>query len=268
LTDQMAHTKFIFDQWHTGSKRFRVATAKDSQLQQCPCCREDLKTTRHVLQCTKNPSRDQTIQEFRRRMSSAEHHPVYHLLKECVVAWLDGSAFNPPVLEYPTHLQDQLRMAVHDQEQIGWDNALKGYLSMEWRALAETSLYDRPTDTQDGKGISMLRGIMQTFHTLSQQLWKARNHVLHESNETELRNIRDIEAAEIRALHSRPELIQAGDRHYCERTLDTVLQKAPSSRRRWLRYMRMARSRISTFIYRQVTTVLGYDGTGTGFSFS
>ena len=245
LSDQMARTKFIFDQWHTATKRLRVASIKESDLQHCPCCRTDIETTRHILQCTNNSVHDDTIQAFRRPMSWEEHHPVYHILKEGAAAWLEGRAYIPPVREYPTHIQDQLRKAISDQEQIGWDNAIKGYLSVEWRYLAETSLYENTKDTQDGKGISTLRGILLAFHMLSQQLWKARNQVLHVSHDTELRNIREIEVAEIRKLHSRPEKIRAGDRHYCEQPLTTILQMAPSSRQRWLRYMRMARTRMS-----------------------
>ena len=69
LSDQMARTKFIFDQWHTATKRLRVASIKESDLQHCPCCRTDIETTRHILQCTKNSVHDDTIQAFRRPMS-------------------------------------------------------------------------------------------------------------------------------------------------------------------------------------------------------
>jgi hypothetical protein len=86
---------------------------------------------------------------------------------------------------------------------IGWDNAIKGYFSVEWRYLAETSLYENTTDNQDGKDLSILRGMQLAFHTLSQQLWKARNQVLHRSHKMALRNIHDTEVAEICELHSR-----------------------------------------------------------------
>ncbi len=253
LSDQTAHTKFSFDQWHTETKRFRVAIVKDTQLQTCPCCRQNIETTQHVLRCSNNPTHDKAIKDFCRRMSGEEHHPVYHFLTEGVVAWIEGGEYkNPPFKEYPKHLQESIRTAIHDQEHIRWDNALKGYVSVEWRYLAETSLYTNTTDNQAGKGISILRGILLSFHQLTQQLWKGRNHVLHVSQDMELRHIHDIKAAEIRELHSKPDQIQAGDRHFCERPIETILQKAPSSRRRWLRYMRMARTPMSADGKRQL----------------
>jgi hypothetical protein len=50
------------------------------------------------------------------------------------------------------------------------------------------------------------------------------------------------ESATIRYYHSRPHLLGATDRHYCERPLLSILRGSPSSRRRWIRRVRFARA--------------------------
>ena len=58
-----------------------------------------------------------------------------------------------------------------------------------------------------------------------------------------MREIRCPELIEITHLHSQPQLVAAGDRHFCDRPLDELLRAGYSVRRRWLQYMRNARAR-------------------------
>ncbi len=92
-------------------------------------------------------------------------------------------------------------------------------------------------------GFHRIHTIIKAFHSLTQTKWKARNKMLHETQDEEIRNIRDDEAAEIVELYSHPEHLKAGDRHYCEQPLSAILTKSTASRRRWLRYIRQAQSR-------------------------
>jgi hypothetical protein len=243
-SEQIAHTKFIFDQWHTGKQQYNVATIKDAKLKLCPCCRTVIETSTHVIRCQQNPDHATALREFRRRMSPEEYHPVFQFLKDGVIAWIEDREFHPLLTNFSGAIRDSLRVALRDQTQIGWDNAIKGYLSVTWRDTAEKSLYGNSIDSQAGKGLHNVRVILRAMHLLTQQLWKSRNRVLHESTDAELCEIRDTERAEICNLHAQPERVQAGDRHYCERPLSDILAMSPTSRRRWLRYMNLARARM------------------------
>jgi hypothetical protein len=264
-SDQIAHTKFIFDQWHTGKQRFRVAKIKDEMLHKCPCCGEDNETTSHVLRCKNNPEHEEAIRVFRRRMSPEEYHPVFHLLKEGVTAWLTQRDFQPVLEDYPSKFRDQIGVALCDQRNIGWDNAIKGYLSVEWRSMIAVSAFDSTTDdVQEGKGLQQIRGILQSFHVLTQQLWKSRNKILHDSQDEAQQTIRDSERVEICALYSQSDSLPAGDRHYCERPLESILKMTTTSRRRWLRYMKMAKARLTRDGQRQMLVTDFYRSSTSG----
>ncbi|KAI2498130.1 hypothetical protein MHU86_16382 [Fragilaria crotonensis] len=144
--DQVAHTRFIFDQWHTGEKRQKInTTCADTNVDKGPCCLETNENTIHVLRCKANPEQAKTLSFFRKQMSPPEYHPVFHLLKEGIISWFEGKPFSPDLTVHPRKFHDRIRRAIQDQEQIGWCNAIKVYLSVEWRFLADESPYENGT---------------------------------------------------------------------------------------------------------------------------
>ncbi len=94
-------------------------------------------------------------------------------------------------------------------------------------------------------GFHRIHTIINAVHSLTQTKWKARNKTLHETQDADIRNIRDAEAAEIVELYSHPEKLKAGDRHYCGQPLSAILKISTASRRRWLRYIRQAQASAS-----------------------
>jgi hypothetical protein len=237
---QIARTKFIFDQWHTGTRRYQVATVKDPLLLVCPCCKSETETVSHVLRCSKNPDLEKCILQMRKALSPKEYHPVFSLIKEGVSNWLRGEPNTLDITNFPMKCHDHASSGIRDQENIGWHAAFKGYLSVEWRQLASMGLGDNDM-SHDGRGMQYIRSIMKTLMQFTQDMWKARNHVLHGTQDIDMRRIRQSELAEIIAIRDHPELLPAGDRHYCEQTLENIVNRAPATRRRWLRHMRAAR---------------------------
>ncbi|KAI2507937.1 hypothetical protein MHU86_6470 [Fragilaria crotonensis] len=142
-------------------------------------------------------------------------------------------------------MRDRISSALKDQESIGWDNAVKGYMSVEWRQLAEEDIYDHANKEQQGEGFTQLTSILRHLNHVTQRLWKSRNKVLHQSDEQEIKDIRDSEAREIRELYAHPDLLQARDQHYCDQPIGELLKKSPASRRRWLQYTHMSRERMT-----------------------
>lgn len=74
--NQVARTKFVFDQWHTGYRRHQVAKIKNPSLLLCPGCKETTETTSHVLRCQRNPAREKCIKDLRKSLSPSDYHRV------------------------------------------------------------------------------------------------------------------------------------------------------------------------------------------------
>jgi hypothetical protein len=114
-------------------------------------------------------------------MSPSEPHPVFHLIKEGVAAWINGDTpYTPTFEQFPTKFHDRILAALNDQRTIGWDKAIKGYISMEWRRLATENIYGEE-QAQHEQGFKRIHVILKALHILTQEKWKARNKRLHES---------------------------------------------------------------------------------------
>ena len=72
--------------------------------------------------------------DFRKSaLSKTGIHPLWHCLVEGIELWSDlpGTKYQPDLSNYPPHLRKPLATAVESQTAIGWQNALRGFLSIE-----------------------------------------------------------------------------------------------------------------------------------------
>ena len=76
------------------------------------------------------------------KMTPTEYHPIFTLLKEGIVAWFEDQEYDPDLTVFPRKMRDTINTALCNQAPIGWGTAVKGYLSIEWRYLAELDTYD------------------------------------------------------------------------------------------------------------------------------
>ena len=197
-----------------------------------------------MLLCHWNPARKESITELKKGLQGSDNHPTLRLLRDGLCHWVETPdiPFQPDLTGYPTKFTDSINSAIQEQHNLGWSQAMRGYLSLHWRLMASDGIYD--TDQpEEGRGRQTIRQVYTALSKFTTSLWQARNKVLHADNSPDLRAIRDQELAELKELYNNQDKIGAGDRHYCDRPLETILRKNPSSRRRWMRYMYRARKR-------------------------
>ena len=231
---QVTHMKRVHGQLPLGVRRYQQSTIKDPVLKLCPCCKSHEETADHLLRCTQNPSFDSSLRQLRKDLVTADTHPLRYLMADGIEHWSKSQPFQPTTMQFPCHLHSTIQAALAAQHQIGWEAALSGFLSQQWGSLA---MHDMHTSGKldRTKGAARMRTCITAIHDHSQRLWLARNSALHATDDDTVRDIRSSENAEIKDLYKQPHLLRAGDRHYCERSLDRLLNGPPSTRRRWLR---------------------------------
>jgi hypothetical protein len=250
--DQTYQTKYMFDQLSVGVNRYKRARIKTEELKQCPCCRVSTESTDHVILCKRNPARKESIAALKKGLQGCDNHPTLRLLSAGLCHWVETPdiPFQPDVKGYPPKFAEPIKCAIQEQHDLGWSQAMRGYLSIHWRLMASDGIYD--TDqTEEGRGRQTIRQFYTEHFKFTHSLWQARNKVLHDDHSPELRAIRDQELAELKALYTNQDKIGAGDRHYCAQPIEAILRKNPSSRRRWMRYMYRARKRYELAIQHQ-----------------
>ena len=234
---QITHMKRVHGQLPIGRRRYQQARVQDPNLKLCPCCKTHEESADHLLRCRENPAFSSSMKQLRREMVTGDAHPFRYILMEGIERWSNNQTFSPQISQFPRHLHDHIEAALEAQLCIGWEEALSGFLSKQWSTLSSLEMY-HSNHTDVALGMNRMRVCISSIYAHSQRMWIARNGVLHSNDDEQQLTIRSVEAAEIRSLYRKPHLLREGDRHYCERSLDRLLNGPPSTRRRWLRRVR------------------------------
>jgi len=266
---QVQHMKFVYGLQALGDRKGLMSRSQDEELIRCPCCRSSIETPHHFIQCTANPAREKAIQAFCTSLRKRDGCRFGQVFADIVDQWLDDHITKPhpnncrdPTLLYDALHQDYIQMiheAIHDQEEIGWLNLLRGFLSKTWTTVASTYFQNSRVAIQTrDDGHHRISKAVRALHILTSKLWKGRNEILHQKTLAQEVNIRTTVDSEIVALQREPDKLPIHDQHYCNIPIHDLLCKSPSFKRRWLYRVREARARFQTEARNQprITTFL------------
>ena len=257
-SQQIPHMKIVHDQLPLGHRRFQQSQSQDEVLKQCPCCRDATEDSRHFLRCMQNPYMNDGLQALR-RSSVGGSHPFRRILVSGIKHWIQTgeSNFDIEFNEYPTHMHASLNRIISEQNRIGWDNAIKGFLSKSWIDLASVS-YDSDK-LSVAEGAQRLREGIKALHTFTKGLWKARNAALHDADEGQNQQLRSRMQDTIIHMHQHPNDICFEDRYLCNMPLSNLLTSSPSTQRRWIKRMRDSKL-MQTRLGERQTLITSYFG--------
>jgi hypothetical protein len=89
---------------------------------------------------------------------------TFQLIKDGIFAWLSDTT---PTWEtddsVPLQFRESASKAMLDQSKIGWEAALKGYLSVEWRHMVSLGMSDGG-ECHYASGLQGIRIILRAFH--------------------------------------------------------------------------------------------------------
>jgi hypothetical protein len=96
------------------------------------------------------------------------------------------------------------------QREIGWNNALKGFLATAWTGLASRNVND-PSSVDTQCAHQRLRVTIRALYQYTRLLWTTRNAALHSCDPEATETIRNTVNADIRHYYQHRELIQFED---------------------------------------------------------
>jgi hypothetical protein len=121
---------------------------------------------------------------------------------------------------------------VDGQGRIGWENALRGRLSLQWRELQRRH-YERTKSKRSADG--WIVALIGKLWDLGWSLWDHRNKILHEGEESDTLKGMDAVDEKIRQqFQSRWQDLPALHQAIFHKGLDVILQEEPAQRRAWL----------------------------------
>jgi hypothetical protein len=139
---------------------------KDQLSSLCPCCQHPDETFEHILQC-KAPPVDKAQDIVHTKLSSLSKKlgsTTWKVLHQALCNWLKfGDKMQHPCLDgyfLKAGQQPLLETALQNQDKIGWDYAMRGYLSTSW---VDSEYYGKHGATPDSVRQSWLQAIIKAI---------------------------------------------------------------------------------------------------------
>ena len=256
--------KLVHDLQPLGVHQTKIHKSSDPNTSTCPCCRNQLETQLHLLQCTSNPDRKKAIAAMNSSTRKSDGNRFSLVLGDILDQWLACPEQTPSLIHrrnpylrhefYPHEYIELIHKALAEQAEIGWLNLFRGYLSKQWLQLA--SSHFGPDDNSDSiinrnDGANRVHRAIKIIHKLTTAIWKSRNEALHGvERDSETRRLSAIDN-EITQLHSEADLVLHDDRFYCESSLNRLLKSSAANKRRWLVRVKASRQRKAAFLSTQ-----------------
>ena len=129
------------------------------------------------------------------------YQPIWTTLLRNIIKWSKQETITAPMINENSLESDKLlREAVLQQNEIGWDHILKGWLSKKWSEAqenyyAERARSDSRIQRNYHNGIAWSKHVAVEFQHLAFQVWKFRNkdiygHTKLEEEQQQLHEIR------------------------------------------------------------------------------
>lgn len=198
----------------------------------CPRCELVTETSDHVLRCSAHAARSEQEKartDFVESITSLGTSPAMcEVFLSNVSDWQQNVAF-----PRPTRTPGLLSVALHSQNQLGWDNFLVGFISVHWRSafqLEQSSCrYPRVSSFWASQVIRRIWLIPWT-------LWDRRNRMVHDKQERE-ENLQEVIATSTRVA----QLYRAGSgrvplqfRHLFNQSLVSILRRPMAYKKAWI----------------------------------
>jgi len=234
-------SKRIHGWLNTGEQKSKISpTAPEAHC--CPRCKEPLETQEHVLTCkhvSAHKRRYELLPTMKRKIQSTDGCKVQEIFVKCVEAWLANSETQilPDISTVPIQQQELLRIALSEQDCIGWTLGVRGYISRHWaEAVAAHSRYENKSKSKlRDIGNTWARKTVSLLWEFSKEMWEDRNKRLHDPSSEDCRKMKGAAVdAEMHRLYDNIDSYAAEDRWRFDLPLALRLKKPLRSRRRWL----------------------------------
>jgi hypothetical protein len=145
----------------------------------------------------------------------------------------------------PDTSKNALMTAIRHQYIIGWDNFAKGYTSIYWKDLFQTTHSQRNSPIIDQGGGKMVAGVI----ALSRQIWNDRNANLHGTTKLEAsQKVRECVTAKVRKNYLNPPKLHKRFAKIKAAPLQIRLSRNTTNLQRWLSRI-SHQKRVSQFIF-------------------
>jgi hypothetical protein len=240
INDRARIQKFLFNRWATNH---REALYYAHAQAACSACQEPDETADHILRCSdprRIEIRTQWLAELAEYMT--DHHTpseVNDVIISGLSTWFKAEPHTSSRHIHPSSSAD-LRKAVREQNQIGWDHFVKGRLTKEWASFINHEMTRKKIDTKYYSAEKWGSDIISINWKYVLELWQARNADEHGTDQKEQHEkAKEKLLAEVNWIQDQNLNIQGEDRAYILTPKDTLEKMNSNHIQAWIRNVKI-----------------------------
>jgi hypothetical protein len=181
----------------------RINKYDPRQSPNCPRCLVHLESIDHLLQCPVPARMDWAVSTLRQlaavSIKRSDHHDIIlDIFVSGLEHWMSGICL--PVTDYPSEFHD----LIQSQELIGWNQLLRGRVSILWAKHVDELVSSKPTHHPSSSGHLWVKSMILKLWDQFFVLWEERNAVVHGADQSEQTKCR--KARLLREIHQLHEL--------------------------------------------------------------
>jgi hypothetical protein len=174
-------TKLCYELLPT-AKRVHLNDRRNSP--DCPRCLSNIESIDHLLQCPVPARLEWAVSTLRQlttvSVNRSEHHDIIlDIFVSGLEHWMAGTSLSQA--SYPSAFHD----LIQSQSSIGWNQLLRGRVSILWAKHIDEFLSSKPTSHPSSSGHLWVKSIFLTLWDQFFVLWEERNAVVHGADASE-----------------------------------------------------------------------------------
>lgn len=240
-TDRQKIQKFHIRRLPSNKRRHLLCSSASEFCMHCPLHTE---TNDHILQCGNcSAERLQLKDDWILKLFDylSEDHTPNSVRTTIIVAlnsWLNNAPI-PPISAIVPDASTELIKAYQSQTQIGWDNLIKGRLSIYWSEIIADHIrradISSKTMTSDRWAVTLVSELWQGVLTL----WDSRNKEMYgQDRETQTTKLKQYLIQEARYLLSQRDMLPLETVPWFQKPLEELSQYSVISLKAWIRNAR------------------------------
>jgi hypothetical protein len=210
---------------------------KEKDTDACPRCGE-FEDAPHVWRCSgqqENEIRDKALDRLTEWM---QEHKTNLDVHDTVLQYLNSRRYGTSCTNVPYGLQE----VINQQQQIGWQPFLEGWLALEWQATQQ-AYYNMIKSRHSRK--RWTAEIISMLWDVAWDLWEHRNSILHHRENLVSSSEQESLNQKVRSKYQQlQQLVLQTDRYLLRVAIDELLEKDVIYKRCWLSQATSALARI------------------------
>ena len=204
----------------------------------CPCCDEPGEETHdHILTCQAAPRTDVRTQFLESYGKTLDKLKVPNAMKSVILTsieeWNKDQNYTCPITQ-DIRRDRALHEAVRAQNEIGWDQFLRGYIAKSFQYCYNNHCHDRPMNEYESNKWTILT--IKTVFDYFEQQWEKRNQAIHGHDNASQRTAeRQHLLRTVRALYSLKDQLEPHDQRLLHRQEERYASYRPSEILIWIR---------------------------------